>query len=284
MVRKITVSKMGATGTEVEITGKPTYKQIVAAAGFDKFKAIMSDALGYVEPNDKVDDATQMLILSAPKFDAGFGAIPSLNVEDDNGNEYILTPVENTATAVAVEEPSTRDITVSKMGATGVNVTITVGVTTYRQAVAMAGFTAFKAIMADSIGYVEADEVVDDSVNMLILSAPKFDAGFGAIPSITVEGDDGTEYTLTPVENTATAVAVEEPSTRDITVSKMGATGVNVTITVGVTTYRQAVSMAGFTAFKAIMADSIGYVEADEVVDDSVNMLILSAPKFDAGN
>jgi hypothetical protein len=283
MVRKITVAKMGATGTEVEITGKPTYKQIVAAAGFDKFKAIMSDALGYVEPNDKVDDTTQMLILSAPKFDAGFGAIPSVTVEDDDGNEYTLTPVENTA-AVAVEEPSTRDITVSKMGATGVNVTIAIGVTTYRQAVSQAGFTAFKAIMADSIGYVEADEVVDDSVNMLILSAPKFDAGFGAIPSVTVEDDDGNEYTLTPVENAATAVAVEELSTRDITVSKMGATGVNVTITVGVTTYRQAVARAGFTAFKAIMADSIGYVEVDEVVDDSVNMLILSAPKFDAGN
>jgi hypothetical protein len=290
MVRKISVSKMGSAGTEVEITGKPTYRQIVAAAGFSTFKAIMANTLGYVNPDHEVDDSVTMLVLAAPKFDAGYGAIPSIEVEDDDGNVYTLTPSEPvpaepepTATAVAAA-PATRTISVSKMGSSGTTVTIT-STTTYRQAVAMAGFETFKAIMSNTGGYVNPDDEVDPSVTMLVLAAPKFDAGYGAIPSIEVEDDDGNVYTLTPQEPVATATAtVAAPAaTRTISVSKMGSSGTTVTIT-ATTTYRQAVALAGFETFKAIMSNTGGYVNPDDEVDPSVTMLVLAAPKFDAGN
>jgi hypothetical protein len=91
-------------------------------------------------------------------------------------------------------------------------------------------------------------------------------------------------YTLTPQEPVATATAVAAaPATRTISVSKMGSSGTTVTIT-ETTTYRQAVALAGFETFKAIMSNTGGYVNPDDEVDPSVTMLVLAAPKFDAGN
>lgn len=267
-VRIVTVAKMGTAGTPVEVTGIVTYRHVVELAGISTFKALMADGCGYVNADDILAANVTTIIISAPKFEAG--ALPAgLRLVDDDGVEY--APV-----AAAEPESSARFVTVAKMGTAGVKVEI-IGVMTYRAVAEEAGFEAFKALMADGVGYVNPDDILAASVSTIVLSAPKFEAG--ALPAgLRIVDDNGVEYA--PV---AEATEIEpEPSARFVTVAKMGTAGIKVEI-VGVMTYRAVVEEAGIESFKALMADGVGYVNPDDILAASVSTIVLSAPKFEAG-
>jgi len=310
MVRTITVAKMGTSGTKVEINGILTYRAVVELAGISSFKALMADGRGYVNADDILADNVTTIIISAPKFEAG-----ALKIVDDDGVEYVeVTPGEFIPKEDLEEEESidinieinisitddeddeffddedfdlfedeeeeeeedlpVRIVTVAKMGTAGTPVEVT-GIVTYRHVVEMAGISSFKALMADGCGYVNADDILAANVTTIIISAPKFEAG--ALPAgLRLVDDDGVEYA--PVA----AAAEPESSARFVTVAKMGTAGVKVEI-IGVMTYRAVVEEAGFDAFKALMADGVGYVNPDDILAASVSTIVLSAPKFEAG-
>lgn len=311
MVRNVTVAKMGTAGTQVEINGILTYRAVVEEAGFESFKALMADGRGYVNADDILADNVTTIIISAPKFEAG-----ALKIVDDEGNEYVeVTPGEfipkedleeeesidiNIEINIAITDDDDEDdeffddededeeededlpvriVTVAKMGTAGTPVEVT-GIVTYRHVVELAGISSFKALMADGCGYVNADDILAANVTTIIISAPKFEAG--ALPAgLRLVDDDGVEYA--PVAAAAEAAEPEpESSARFVTVAKMGTAGVKVEI-IGVMTYRAVAEEAGFEAFKALMADGVGYVNPDDILAASVSTIVLSAPKFEAG-
>ncbi|MDD3040579.1 hypothetical protein [Bacteroides sp.] len=171
--RRITVAKMGTSGTVVEIAGICTYRYVVNQAGFSNFSALMADGVGYVNPDDVLAANVTTIILSAPKFEAG--ALPAgLRIVDDSGVEYV--PAAPAPVVAEVAPVTGRTVTVAKMGTSGTAVRID-GLMTYRAVVEKAGFSNFSALMADGIGYVNPDDVLAAAVTTIILSAPKFEAG-----------------------------------------------------------------------------------------------------------
>ncbi|MDD4247673.1 MAG: hypothetical protein PHT13_00970 [Methanosarcina sp.] len=265
----------------------------------------MADGRGYVNADDILADNVTTIITSAPKFEAGAG----LRIVDEDGVEYVkvngeyVVKEEEPEVIVTVqvditvttededdefedddeeeeEEPEPeRFITVAKMGSSGVKVAIN-GIVTYRYVVEKAGVTDFKALMADGCGYVNPDDICAANVTTIIMSAPKFEAG--ALPAgLRIVDDDGVEYAPVAVEEPV--VAPVESAVRFVTVAKMGTSGSKVEIE-GIMTYRAVVEKAGVTSFKALMADGCGYVNADDILAATVTTIVISAPKFEAGN